>query len=99
VTAAMAAKNGMYFSGGRLKDDNGTIFGAIDGVVAKTLALRKELATKNLELADAVNIAPLRSEIDKFIRGGVSHMDSPLYERLHALLVSHHIISRWSSRR
>jgi len=76
--AATSAKNGVYCSGGRLKEDLEIIFAARDEVVAKAVALRRTLATRNPVLAEAGTLAPLISKIQNFINMGVSQMEEQM---------------------
>ena len=62
ATQRMAASKGTYGSGGRIKEDIGTVFQGIESIAGRAVTLRKELAEKNPELAAPENIAPLKEK-------------------------------------
>jgi len=73
--AATSARDGVYQSGGRLKGDVRIIFAAIDEVVTKAVALRKELALHNPTLGGTENLSPLRAKIAAFTNAGVGYTE------------------------
>jgi hypothetical protein len=75
ATQRMAASKGTYGSGGRVKEDIGTVFKGIESIAGKAVTLRKEPAEKNPELAAPENIAPLKEKIDVLIKGGISLLE------------------------
>ncbi len=73
--AAKAARDGVYHSGGRLKEDTKIVFAEIDDVVTKALDLRRQLARKNPRLAELDAIEPLVNKVTDFIDSGIPFME------------------------
>ena len=76
--AARCAKDGLYQSGGRLKEDVKIIVASIEEVVTKAVAMRRTLAADIPALANSGRLEGLRSRMADFINSGVSLMDEQM---------------------
>lgn len=76
--AARCAKDGVYQSGGRLKEDVKIIVASIEEVVTKAVAMRRTLAAEIPALAGSGKLEGLRSRMADFINSGVSQMDEQM---------------------